>query len=75
MPPYFTSFVSYYQVVYVTLTGYGFIDHLYTPLETANNYSAVAKASPACNVFTRRFLAIASSSGDSSASRAYALAG
>jgi hypothetical protein len=58
----------------------GFIDHLYTRLGTARNYSAIAnlynsqiatahaKPFPACSVFTSRSLATASNSGDSSAS-------
>jgi hypothetical protein len=66
-------------------TGFGFvsrfIDHLYTPLGTTSNYSAIAnlhnlqinasntKSSTPCTVFTRRFLATASNSGDSSVSR------
>jgi hypothetical protein len=58
----------------------GFIGHLYTRLGTTSNYSvttniynsqsttAPAKPFPACCVFTIRSLAMASNSGDSSAS-------
>jgi hypothetical protein len=61
----------------------GFIDHLYTPLETASNCSAIAdlhslqittattKPSTAYCVFNSRSLATASNSGDYSASRAH----
>jgi hypothetical protein len=60
----------------------GFIDHLYTRLETTSNYSATAslhnsqittapaKRFPVCCVFTSRSMATACNSGDSSASRA-----
>jgi hypothetical protein len=63
----------------------GFIDRLYTQLGKTSNYSttanlhisqittAPAKHFPACCVFTSRSLAVASSSGDSSASRAQVL--
>jgi hypothetical protein len=62
-----------------------FIDNLYTGLGTTSNYSATAnlhysqittapaKPFPACYVFTSRFLATASNSGDSSALRAQIL--
>jgi hypothetical protein len=60
-----------------------FIDHLYTPLGTTSNYSAIAdlhsykslhaKSSPACSVFNSRFLVTAYNSGYSLASRAQAL--
>jgi hypothetical protein len=71
------------------LTGYGldigFIDHLYTPLETTSNYSANAnlhtlqitavntKFSPSRSAFNSRSLATASNSGDSSCSRSQVL--
>jgi hypothetical protein len=60
-----------------------FIDHLYTPLGTTSNYSAIAdlqslqittapaNSFPAFYVINSRSLATASSSGDSSASRAH----
>jgi hypothetical protein len=59
----------------------GFIDYLYTRLVSTSNYNATtdlynsqittapAKPFPACYVFTSRFQATASNSGDSSASR------
>jgi hypothetical protein len=59
----------------------GFIDHSYTRLGTTSNYSATAnphnskintapaKPFPAFRDFTSRYLATASNSGDSSASR------
>jgi hypothetical protein len=59
--------------VRVTIDGMwiGFMDHL--QVVTANNYNTItdflilqishAKPSPACSVFTRRFLAMASNSG------------
>jgi hypothetical protein len=58
----------------------GFIDHFNTQLVITLNYSAIAnfhnlqfttahaKFSPACNIFTRRFLVTASNNGYSSAS-------
>jgi hypothetical protein len=61
----------------------GIIDHLYTPLGTTSNYSAIAnlhnlqittaplKLFPACCVFNSLSLATASNSGDSSVSRAH----
>jgi hypothetical protein len=63
----------------------GFIDHLYTRFGTTSNYSATANLHssqitaapaepfPACCVFISRFLAAASNSGDSSASRSQVL--
>jgi hypothetical protein len=59
----------------------GVIDHLYTPVETTSNYRAIADlytllVTSTClvfSVFTRRFLAKASSIRDSSASRAQVL--
>jgi hypothetical protein len=63
----------------------GFIDHLYTPLGTTRNYSAIAdlhnlqittaaaKPFPNCWVLTSRSLATTANSGDSSASRAQVL--
>jgi hypothetical protein len=65
--------------------GYGFIDHLYIPLGTTSNYSAIAdlhalqitatntKHSPARSAFSSRFLVTDVNSGDSSASRAQVL--
>jgi hypothetical protein len=59
----------------------GFVDHLYTPLGSTGNYSAVANLNnlrittaparpfPACYVLTSHSLATASNSGYSSASR------
>jgi hypothetical protein len=64
---------------------YVFIDHLYTRLGTASNYSTIgnlhnsqiiiapAKHVLACWVFTSRSKVTASDSGDSSASRAQVL--
>jgi hypothetical protein len=63
----------------------GFIEHLHTWLRTTSNCSATAnlhnsqittapaKPFPACYVFTGHSLAMASNSGDSSASRAQVL--
>jgi hypothetical protein len=60
----------------------GFIDHLYTPLGTTSNYSAIpnlhilqitaapAKSSPACSVSNSRSLATPANNWDSSATRA-----
>jgi hypothetical protein len=62
-----------------------FIDHLYTPLGTTSNYSAITdlhtpqfitartKSFPAYCVSNSRSLATASSSGDSSASHTYVI--
>jgi hypothetical protein len=64
----------------------GFIDHLYAPLGTTSNYSAITNlhtlkitTAPAelfavCCVFNSRSLAMASNSGDPSASRARVVA-
>jgi hypothetical protein len=61
----------------------GFIDHLYAPLGTTGNYSAIAdldtleittalpKPFPACCVFTNRSLTMASNNKYSSASRSH----
>jgi hypothetical protein len=61
----------------------GFIGHLYTPVGTTSNSSAISnlhtlqfttapvKPFPACCVLTSRFLVKASNSGNSSASRAH----
>jgi hypothetical protein len=73
----------------VTIDGFGlmngFTDHLNTQLGTTSNYSAtanlynsqititLAKPFPACCVFTSRFLATDSNSGDSSTSRSQVL--
>jgi hypothetical protein len=59
----------------------GFIDHLYTPIATTSNYSAIytihtspqhpLSLFPACYVFNSRSLATVSNSGDSWAFRAH----
>jgi hypothetical protein len=61
----------------------GCIGPLHEPLVTTSNYNSTAsihtlkvtaantKCSPACSVFTSRLLAMASNSGDLSASRAH----
>jgi hypothetical protein len=73
----------------LTIDGFGlvngFIDHLYTPIENTNNYSAIAISTinkspqhslslfPACLVFISNSLAKASNSEESSASGAQVL--